>query len=227
MLKPSAFTYLILVLLVGCVSVPNNYTPNQNQFSEPPLGIIAVAQVGDTLLSQGIRIDQEYLVIPQELKISGYTISKGIYAKHGQSKDGDFFRPDLLSSERGGVSNNVFTDLFQSINIPLSSDRICVITISNTKFCKKNSNWTTEKRPSFSAQSYQQHLLYSGRIGDKIRIGYRELSGDLARAAFNNEVDYDLGQSTTIGYKGARLEVLEATNEHIKYRVLSNFPKTQ
>ena len=36
-------------------------------------------------------------------------------------------------------------------------------------------------------------------------------------------VEYDLKDSTTIGYKGALIEVLEATNQSIRYRVIRNF----
>jgi len=45
--------------------------------------------------------------------------------------------------------------------------------------------------------------------------------------AFNNDVDYDLNESKVIGYKGARIEIIEATNELIKYRVLKNFNQAQ
>lgn len=50
-----------------------------------------------------------------------------------------------------------------------------------------------------------------------------EFSNKLARAAFSNDVEYDLSQSKIIGYKGAKIEVLNATNENITYRVISNF----
>ena len=42
---------------------------------------------------------------------------------------------------------------------------------------------------------------------------------------FNNEVEYDLGVSDEIAYKGAYLQIMEATNTRIKYKVLSNFNK--
>ena len=72
---------------------------------------------------------------------------------------------------------------------------------------------------------FQQTLLYSGRIGNKINISYREFSNNVARPAFNNDVEYDLGESMTIGYKGAEIEIIEATNRMIKYRVIRNFNK--
>lgn len=81
------------------------------------------------------------------------------------------------------------------------------------------------KRPLASNDSFQQTLIYSGKVGDKINIGYREFSGNLARPAFNNNVEYDLSDSMLIAYKGARIEVLEANNQFIKYRVIENFNK--
>jgi hypothetical protein len=67
-------------------------------------------------------------------------------------------------------------------------------------------------------------LIYNGRIGDKINVGYREFSNSLARPAFNNDVEYDLSASRTIGYKGAQIEVIDANNNSITYRVLRTFP---
>lgn len=77
--------------------------------------------------------------------------------------------------------------------------------------------------PSLHRDSFQQTLLYSGKVGNKINIGYREFSNSLARPAFNNNVEYDLSESKTIAYKGAQLEILEATNQHIKFRLIKNF----
>lgn len=100
---------------------------------------------------------------------------------------------------------------------------LCVITVFNVRICDNDVNFERRKVPTLSRVSFQQTLIYSGRIKDKINIGYREFSNNLARPAFNNNVEYDLGESRVIGYKGARLEVLEATNESIKYKVLRNF----
>ena len=71
--------------------------------------------------------------------------------------------------------------------------------------------------------NFQQSLLYSGRVGDHIKISYREFSGDMARPAYSNDVEYDLSSSDTVTYKGARLRVLKADNEGITYVLISNF----
>jgi len=45
----------------------------------------------------------------------------------------------------------------------------------------------------------------------------------MARAAFNTDVEYDLSESAIIGYAGARIEVIDATNTDIKYKIIKNF----
>jgi hypothetical protein len=84
-------------------------------------------------------------------------------------------------------------------------------------------NFERVKKPILTHDSFQQTLIYSGKVGNKINIGYREFSNNLARPAFNNNVEYDLSDSAVIGYKGAQLEIIEATNQYIKYRVFRNF----
>ncbi len=76
---------------------------------------------------------------------------------------------------------------------------------------------------SVDENEFQQTLIYNGMVGKKINVAYREFSNKMARAAFSNDVEYDLSQSKIIGYKGAKIEVLNATNENITYRVISNF----
>ncbi len=71
--------------------------------------------------------------------------------------------------------------------------------------------------------SFQQTLLYNGRIGNRITLAYREFSDNFARPAFSNTVEYDLSESSVVGYKGARLEVIKATNTELTYRVVSGF----
>ena len=89
--------------------------------------------------------------------------------------------------------------------------------------CNDDVKFIYEKKPILSANSFQQTLIYSGKSDTKIFVGYREFSNNIARPAFNNNVSYDLSESNIIGYKGAKVEVIKATNQFIEYKVLSNF----
>ena len=46
----------------------------------------------------------------------------------------------------------------------------------------------------------------------------------MMRPAFTQDIQYDLKESNIIGFKGVRIEIIEATNRHIKYKVLNSFP---
>jgi hypothetical protein len=95
--------------------------------------------------------------------------------------------------------------------------------VFNALYCYKG-DYEVKTKISERGTSFQQTLIYSGRVGDKIKFGYREFSNNLARPAFNNDVEYDLSTSNIIGYKGAQIEVISSDNSGIKYKVLKNFP---
>ena len=61
-------------------------------------------------------------------------------------------------------------------------------------------------------------------IGDILKFTYREFTFyGYARDAFTQDVQYDLKEDPIIGFKGARVEVIEATNREITYKVISYF----
>lgn len=67
---------------------------------------------------------------------------------------------------------------------------------------------------------FRRELVYGGVSQGTVSISYREFSGNLARPAFTQELKYDLKEGREIGYRGARFEILEATNVAVKFRVL-------
>lgn len=86
-----------------------------------------------------------------------------------------------------------------------------------------NADFVADEKTQYADNAFQQTLVYNGGSGDHIKIAYREFKDDMARAPFSNEIEYDLSKSKIIAYKHARIEVIQADNTHIKYRVLSNF----
>jgi len=87
----------------------------------------------------------------------------------------------------------------------------------------KDAAFKFETRQELSENAFQQTLVYNGGSGNTVKIGYREFKDDTARAAFSNEIEYDISKSRVIAYKHAKLEIIEADNTHVRYRVLSNF----
>jgi hypothetical protein len=65
--------------------------------------------------------------------------------------------------------------------------------------------------------------VYNGRAGNVAKFLYREFVSESARPAFTQDVQYDLGEGKVVGFKSARIEIIDATNTAITYRVLAHF----
>lgn len=215
--------FLCLVLgLVGCASPKYNYQATPQNISKPPLGTVNQAFVGDKLLEQGVFIEREALHVSKTTKMPGYIFNEGYYLKTGEDNKGQYFQAINMIPTGGNLQKSFIADPFRAVMLDQNS-KLCVITLLNAKACTNDHQAEISKIGIAADNSFQQTLIYSGKIGNKINIGYREFSSNLARPAFNNDVEYDLSQSKQIGYKGALLEIIEATNTNITYKVIKNF----
>lgn len=78
-----------------------------------------------------------------------------------------------------------------------------------------------------SYRPLRRELVYSGLSRGVVKILYREFLGDLARPAFSQDLNYDLADGDELGYRGARIKVLKATNTSIRFRVMRPLDVTQ
>lgn len=71
----------------------------------------------------------------------------------------------------------------------------------------------------------QRELIYQGYAQGVLRFAYREYVGDMARPAFSQDVTYEKpGEGPTIvGFKGARMRVIDANNTTIRYVIEKGF----
>ncbi|OOS04370.1 hypothetical protein SAMN02745664_12432 [Moraxella cuniculi DSM 21768] len=228
-MKKLIFTGLAATMIVGCASVPMDYTPTTKQISEPPIGSVNTASLGDKLLIQGTATERLALYVPLAQKLGlGASLTQGYYPKSGE-KDGFEYFSVVAGADAGRVHY-----LGGMTTSPAMAEGAVVLRKADNALCFLNGvaipsgcttglsfekkNWATT-----GSSTFQQTLLYNGKVGNKINIAYREFSSDVARPAFNNDVEYDLSESKQIGYKGALLEVIEATNQSITYKVIKNF----
>ncbi|MBC2770527.1 hypothetical protein [Pusillimonas minor] len=212
-------TFLAVVgalFLSGCAV---KYAPAERDikaFDEPEIGALASAQVGDHLLRKGVVVEEEAILVKNMVDGILYDILPGEYQQLGYTEAERFYLPT-------GIVRNPFADEVQGMSVQKDKPKqICVITVFAVRSCY-DADFEVIRRASSREMSFQQTLIYSGRVGNKINIGYREFSNNTARPAFNNDVEYDLSASNKIGYKGAQIEVIEADNSGITYKVLKSF----
>jgi len=213
-----------IALLSACATPQYNYAPEKIEISEPPIGAVNIAYVGDEMLKQGKYTEYDAIKVPIETKAKAFTIMPGYYVKQGQDDKSTYYTT-YDGKDSGSFVSGFLAGSEKATNIRINNDdnKLCVITNIKIVYCSKNGRFTKELKPILTTDSFQQTLIYSGRVGNKINVGYREFSNSLARPAFNNDVEYDLNVSMEIGYKGSQIEIIEATNQLIKYKVLRNF----
>lgn len=78
---------------------------------------------------------------------------------------------------------------------------------------------------TYWTDSVRQELIYSGISKGVLKITYREYVNDYARASFFQEASYDFvnGEESMIGFKGAKIKVMNADNTSINYQVVNGF----
>ncbi len=202
----------------------------------PALNTEAVAQVGDTMIEGGnvyrrpaIRLlspvvhhgisKADYTIwIPESDLVASGTAAPG-------SAGGTFFEAPQplrfkslgMAQVRGGIflpeSPSATPEIYwhaTDTGVPLVDPDLSIRVERTT-----HEDWQTD--------SFRRELVYNGRSGATIKLLYREFSEERIRPAFSQEVTYDLQAGQTIGFKGARFQVVDADNIRIKYVVLHHF----
>lgn len=225
---------LFVVLIAGCATRPNLTVipPNKTLFDEPSVGQIAQAELGDTMLSKGEVYETRAIrtLTPVSNGSDGVwilrlTAPKGVHPLKYQDREWEYFsgKPievfDAIAGAKphyGGLRVN--KAIPSKVEVYMEGAGIASFEPSSpVQF-----EFTTAR--AVDQPSFVQELIYNGRVGDNLRFIYREFSNDMARPAFSQEAFYDLSEGKVLGFKGVRIEILEATNTNVRYKVLKTFP---
>jgi len=217
--------------LGGCSSTTLTTIPSHFELiQEPIIGEIRTGEIGDTLTrtAKVTRISAIHVSEEITAKASGNraTIKPGLLIARYTDPE----RTCYMAQESIVVGNFMARAAAEGgvciAKANSKSTEVIAITGGINRFYKPTKPIQFESTTYIdrSAPGFYQELIYNGRTGDTLRFLYREFANDMARPAFSQDVQYDLRESSTVGFKGARLEVLDATNVNIKYRVLAHFP---
>lgn len=228
MKKSIILASLTAILTTACATPNYNYVPDVKYISRPDIGVKTTAAVGDEMLVQGNLSAKDGISLSSAEKVSMYSFSPGFYPQVGDDEKNTYYSFAVGDGKTpisglGSAKRGVLADPLQSIAVSKEDSKFCAVTAYNIKTCKKDISFRKDNRSNESLDSFQQTLIYSGRVGNKINIGYREFSGDRARPAYNNDVEYDLNADKVIAYKGADIQILSANNKEITYIVNKNF----
>lgn len=123
----------------------------------------------------------------------------------------------LSPSLRGDPSSTWFYCLIADKNASIYADTRCV-NIEPTKW-DKTEKGMLKHTPIFIKGSFKRELVYNGKSQTTVKLSYREYMDNMIRPAFSQDLSYDLSEGNVIGFKGMKIEVLEATNSLIRFIV--------
>lgn len=229
----------VISLLAACATTnttlnlgSSNYVlPEKKIVQFPEIGEVAIKSIGERLFSTVTKIEYDAVITDQSVVATGkyiglnkqYTIKPSVLRLKKETLDGKFYQ-----SQKGVTitGQGEYSTLTGGLFISPSGQQSVYYTIRGSTYSNPlNMNTKLDKITDVELNkfSFEQHLIYLGVLNDVITISYREFKNDMIRDAFSQEIKYDLNQSKIVSFKGAQLEVIEATNNFIKYKVLKQF----
>lgn len=216
--------YCLVIITFGTTSASaSDNTP----VNTPTLNTENTARVGEEILHQGIFYQRDVIHLSQEIKIGengAYTLSPGYYLRTGGEAEWEYYVPAKDDPNGGKVTQapGVVT-LQEAFQVSADGQTVGVITNYYQAVRGKAAGITRSTRPSLSTESFQKALVYGGKSGNKIKLGYKEIWMNIVRPSELQFVEYDISKSNMVESHGARVEILKATNDSIRYRIISSF----
>ena len=205
--------------LIGCISNPMPPATLLETFT-PEIGAVVKAELGDTLLRHVVGATRPSYMV---------TVPAADPDTHPHAwPAGTVLKPfQITNNYEGYLGRGGGNPLCRNIE----TGQWCgghLITGCETVACLMEPLGNLEVVPAPWVDPDQMNLdqkfIYNGRVGDNLKFTYREFTvAGYARDAFTQDVQYDLKEDPIIGFKGARVEVIEATNREITYKVISYF----
>ena len=195
--------------------------------NKPEVGVSTTVYLGDRMLTQRAGQYKDCIVPKfgvsksQNLGMGNFVIKQGepLCKTTSQSKN---YTPNYANWTSSKVS--------MVLDIALAKKgkeyNICYSSAGFKGGCEKGKTEADfDVGPWFVYQpnTFQQSIEYGGRSGAVLKFTYSEFTDNFARQAFTREFQVDLSQGTVAAYKGAIIEIENATNSSITYKVVRNF----
>jgi hypothetical protein len=218
---------LSLIGMAGIISPAYSYASDDTLRITPSMNTESTAQVGDEIIHQGAYYERDVIHLSHKITIGendAYTLTPGYYFKTGEEGEWEYYTPATDDPNGGSVKKapEVVT-LQESFQVSSDGKTVGVVTNYYQAVRGKATGITRSTRSALSNESFQKALVYGGKVGNKIKLGYREIWMNIVRPSELQYIEHDLTKSKIVESNGARIEVLSATDNSIRYRITKSF----
>jgi len=222
---------LSALLLTACVTADRIETP-VTEIDKPAVNEMAMAELGDPILEKGrYRVADAIILssttgwnetpllglrvmIPQGVLVARLRDEKYTYYYSSRTMAHDpIIGIDLPYANAAALRvGNEGTDDVMGVSMPSGATHALDVVPDLEK----------TQVTLLDATGYRRQIVYGGRSGDTLRFQYRETArSDQPQA--NQDLEWNLSDGKVVTFRGARIEVVDATNTRLNYRVLSSF----
>lgn len=214
-------------LATASVSQPL-YQPTGN--NKPVIGETTTVYLGDRMLEQGWGEYRDCVTPKFDYQKSMNLGAAKFVVRSGEpicrrTAEAKHFTPDYVNWDAGSVQSTYDVTLAER---PGGAKEICLIVWGVKSGCSKGrtaADYDVGATFVSERNSLQQTIEYSGKSGSVLKFIYSEFKNGYARDAFTRDFQVDLNEGTVVAYKGAILEIENATNTQIRYKVIRNFAR--
>ncbi len=214
-----AFIILLATHLLMACSHKQYHLP-VSQVSTPQLNQEFTTNLGERMIMQAVGLYTDILKI-KTLDVYGVYISGGQYCRIPNSNDFVSFNGRAIGKKNafGGI-----VDFTSRLEFRETDNEVCVEGTFTLCFDDSEADFKLFKdQLCTSPTAFQQIIEYNGREGNILRFTYREFSRERIHSQYTTNFSMDLNKGDEITYKGAKLKIIEASNQSITYQVIKNF----
>ena len=225
-MKKQIFKLGLLLFLTSCFSTAKTIELKNRNFDEAPLNVILNREIGDKLLMAGEEEYQEGIKLVEcpsfKLNSTTFLYRKGDIIPLSGSKNNWNLYYNTKYALTGDYQGIAIDKKNKNIIMPFfySFARGGMVTKKVEELKIEPATYVADCKSCF-----RQEFIFNGKSGSNLKFIYREYINDMARPAFNQELQYDLNESKIVGFKGVRIEIINVTNTNIEYKILSSFTK--
>ena len=205
----------------------------------PKIGITTEVYLGDRMLEQRTGDYRECIIPSYQYERAVSMRKMGVLVKANQpickkNPTDDVYRPNYDFITAGGAPTALVA-MLEQVLADDETEKTYTLKICQPipfgkyrchhKFTEIDINdvQLNERYFLYQLNSFQQTIEYAGKSGNQLKFIYSEFNHGFARDAFTREFQVDLGEGNIAAFKGALIEIEEATNVNIRYKVIRNF----
>ena len=204
------------------------YSPSTSDY--PAIGEIKTVEVGESLVWKDKQTTIPAIDIEQAIEHPAeniglnftITLLPGRYVERGKDAFGKFYegkKGNLLAD--GQPVNRAEAGIYIANSDPKKTEiYVLPADLRPLSYSRDGIPFTRALHQERNELSLKKELVYTGVSKNVVSILYREFKDDIARPAFSQEIKYDLSEGKIVGYRGARFEIIKATNQGLTYKTL-------